>query len=84
MELAALGHEVWVLTRANNRQRIERALESQAGSRRPHFLYFDLPRWTAWWKRGGRRVQLYYYLWQIGALRVARQATFPNTVPKRQ
>jgi len=74
IELAALGHEVWVLTRANNRQRIERALDSQAGGRRPHFLYFDLPRWAAWWKRGGRRVQLYYYLWQIGALRVARQA----------
>lgn len=74
IEIAALGHEVWVLTRANNRQRIERALDSQAGSRQPHFLYFDLPRWAGWWKRGGRRVQLYYYLWQIGALRVARRA----------
>lgn len=74
IELAALGHDVWVLTRANNRQRIERALESHDCARRPTFLYFDLPRWAAWWKRGGQGVQLYYYLWQIGALRVARQA----------
>ncbi|HZM44718.1 MAG TPA: glycosyltransferase family 4 protein [Burkholderiales bacterium] len=74
VELAALGHEVWVLTRANNRQRIERALETLDSVLRPNFLYFDLPRWVAWWKRGGRGVQVYYYLWQIGALRVARRA----------
>jgi glycosyltransferase involved in cell wall biosynthesis len=74
IELAALGHDVWVLTRANNKQSIERAIEAHDGARRPNFLYFDLPRWAAWWKRGGRGVQLYYYLWQIGALRVARDA----------
>jgi hypothetical protein len=73
LELAALGHQVWVLTRANNRERIEHALQSITQQQRPHFVYFDLPRWVAFWKRGGRGVQLYYYLWQIGALGVARQ-----------
>jgi glycosyltransferase involved in cell wall biosynthesis len=74
MELKALGHDVWVLTRANNQSRIERALESVEDARRPNFLYFDLPPWLRWWKRGGHGVRLYYYLWQIGAIRVARRA----------
>ena len=74
IELRALGHDVWVLTRANNQGRIEQALESLDRTRRPNFLYFDLPYWLRWWKRGGHGVRLYYYLWQIGVLRVARQA----------
>ncbi|HKQ25461.1 MAG TPA: glycosyltransferase family 4 protein [Burkholderiales bacterium] len=74
IELRASGHDVWVLTRANNQECIEQALKSLDQTRRPNFLYFDLPHWVRWWKRGGRGVRLYYYLWQIGALQVARRA----------
>lgn len=71
-------HDIWVLTRANNRSVIEAEL-----ARNPvpnlNFVYFDLPRWARWWKRGRREVQLYYYLWQIGAyfvaLRLHREVT---------
>ena len=67
----AKRHDVWVLTRANNRVVIEAEL-----AERPvpnlDFLYYDLPRWARWWKRGGRGVQAYYYLWQLGAARIAR------------
>jgi glycosyltransferase involved in cell wall biosynthesis len=38
-----------------------------------HFVYFDLPRWFRWWKREQRGVQLYYYLWQVGAFYAARR-----------
>ncbi|MEE8533635.1 MAG: glycosyltransferase, partial [Alphaproteobacteria bacterium] len=69
--LARLGHEVWVLTRANNRSPIEAAAPPQAD--RLHFLYYDLPAWARWWKRGGRGVRLYYLLWQWGAYRYARE-----------
>jgi glycosyltransferase involved in cell wall biosynthesis len=66
-------HDLWVLTRANNRPAIEAEL-----TERPvpnlHFLYYDLPWWARWWKRGGRGVQAYYYLWQLGAMKVARAA----------
>lgn len=69
---AAREHEVWVLTRANNREPIETEL-----ARRPqpnlHFVYLDLPTWLRWWKRGQRGVRLYYVLWQIAALRAARR-----------
>ena len=60
----AQHHEVWVITRANNRPTIERALK-QSPHPNLHFVYYDLPGWMSWWKRGGRGVQLYYYLWQL-------------------
>ena len=62
----AQNHEVWVITRANNRQSIEKAL---AVSPLPsaHFIYFDLPRWARFWKKGPRGVHLYYYFWQVAA-----------------
>jgi glycosyltransferase involved in cell wall biosynthesis len=69
---AAKYHEVWVLTRANNSPPIEAEL-----ARNPvpklHFVYYDLPRWARWWKRGQRGMTLYYYLWQLGAYRVAKR-----------
>ena len=65
-------HEVWVVTRANNRGPIEAALrESPCPTLRP--VYHDLPRWAMWWKRGGRGVHVYYYLWQSSLFFVARR-----------
>lgn len=68
----AKHHDVWVLTRANNRLNIEAEM-----ARNPvpnlNFSYYDLPAWASWWKDGGRGVQLYYYLWQAGAYFVARR-----------
>ena len=68
--LARLGHEVWVLTRANNRAPIEAAAPPETNL---HFLYYDLPAWARPWKSGGRGVRLYYLLWQWGAYRYARE-----------
>src|SRR5438094_9800878 len=65
--------EVWVITRANNRGAIE-----QAVAREPlpnaHFVYFDLPRWLRFWKRGQAGILLYYYLWQVGVYFIARKS----------
>ncbi len=63
--------DVWVVTRANNRVAIERALETEP-SEGLRFVYLDLPDWARWWKRGNRGVQLYYYLWQAMAFVRAR------------
>ncbi|HUJ72230.1 MAG TPA: glycosyltransferase family 4 protein [Verrucomicrobiae bacterium] len=57
-------HDVWVVTRENNRQPIEHADAEAAGI---HWVYVDLPKWLRFWKRGGRGIQLYYYLWQLAA-----------------
>lgn len=64
-------HDVWVITRANNRPLIQRTLGDASGGV-PRFSYVDLPRWASWWKRGPRGAQAYYYLWQYAALRTAR------------
>lgn len=64
--------ECWVITRVNNRPAIEKAL---AAHPMPdvHFIYYDLPRWARFWKRGKTGVRLYYYLWQMGVYRLARK-----------
>ena len=68
----AAHHEVWVLTRANNRPVIEAEI-----ARNPvpglHFIYHDLPPWARFWKRGQRGVHLYYYLWQLTAIPLVRR-----------
>lgn len=65
-------HELWVLTRRNNKNSIEQAL-----AREPlpnvRWVYFDLPKFLCFWKSGQRGVQLYYYFWQIGAYFIAKK-----------
>jgi glycosyltransferase involved in cell wall biosynthesis len=65
-------NEVWVITRANNRTRIEQALDKEPMPN-VHWVYFDLPRWLTCWKYGQRGVRLYYYLWQSGAYYVGKR-----------
>lgn len=65
-------HDVWVITRANNRLPIEKALVSHPLPN-VHWVYCDLPLWARFWKRGQRGVHLYYYLWQMGAYFAARK-----------
>jgi glycosyltransferase involved in cell wall biosynthesis len=65
-------HEVWVITRCNNRPTIEKALAA-APMANVHWIYTDLPRWLSFWKKGTRGQRLYYYLWQIRILSLARQ-----------
>jgi glycosyltransferase involved in cell wall biosynthesis len=69
---AARFHEVWVLTRANNRPAIERELRCNPVPNL-HVVYHDLPRWACFWKRGGRGVYPYYLLWQLTALPIVRR-----------
>lgn len=57
-------HEVWLVTRENNVERV-RAAARELGLERLHVEGFDLPRWARWWKRGERGAMLYFYLWQL-------------------
>jgi len=70
LELARLGHDVWVLTRANNQQAIQRA---SPNLRNVSFIYYDLPNWLAKLKKKAPILQFYYFLWQWGAYRTARE-----------
>lgn len=68
-------HEIHVLTRANNREPVEKGLEITGTS--PVFHYYDLPKWLSFWKKKKRGYRFYYYLWQYGAFLKYRK--FINT-----
>lgn len=87
IELARLGHQVWVITRANNQPSIEQELQTNGQYREDgalpkinspfpianlHFVYYDLPPSARWWKKSPGGIYLYYLLWQLGAYRVAK------------
>jgi glycosyltransferase involved in cell wall biosynthesis len=65
----ARHHDIWVITRTNNRPLIEAELarNPQSGL---HFVYWDLPSWAR--ERGRRGAHLHYYLWQLRILGIAR------------
>jgi glycosyltransferase involved in cell wall biosynthesis len=65
--------EVWVITRANNQIVIETALQEINFPHKVHFIYYDLPPYLKFWKRGNRGIHLYYYFWQMGIFFVARR-----------
>ena len=59
-------HDVTVITRSNNRGRIDSGLAGTPGPH-PDFIYYDLPRFLRFLKSKGLPVFIYYLLWQIGA-----------------
>lgn len=64
IESAKKFDNVVVVTRANNKDNIEKEF-SKLEIKNVKFEYFDLPKWLSFWKKGGRGVQLYAYLWEI-------------------
>lgn len=58
----ARSHELWVVTRANNRPVIEAVQDQIPGTL--HFEYHDLPRWRRI-KRWPGGIYIYHYLWQL-------------------
>ncbi len=68
-------HNVWVLTRDNNRDSIESYLRDhpELNMERCHFVYVRLSKILTFWKKGNRGVRLYYWLWQKEAYKVAKK-----------
>lgn len=56
--------DLWVLTRRSNQHAIEPWIAEHPEYSRIHFLYFDLPKWARFWKKGLRGVRTYYNIWQ--------------------
>ncbi|MDR0894960.1 MAG: glycosyltransferase [Prevotellaceae bacterium] len=72
--------ELWVVTRASNRSAIEAWIALHPQYEAIHFLYYDLPRWMRFWKKGLRGVRLYYHLWQIGINRMIARTMQANDI----
>jgi glycosyltransferase involved in cell wall biosynthesis len=56
--------DLWVLTRKSNQHSIEPWIAAHQEYSQIHFLYFDLPKWARFWKKGLRGVRIYYNIWQ--------------------
>lgn len=65
--------ELWVLTRESNRKNIEPWIASHPEYGGIHWLYYDLPGWARWWKKGLRGVRTYYNLWQWQSNRMVKR-----------
>lgn len=61
-------NKVIAITRENNQQHIEKYMKENPSDVYSNitFLYFDLPYWMRFWKKGGRGAMLYYWMWQKG------------------
>jgi glycosyltransferase involved in cell wall biosynthesis len=61
-------NKVFAVTRENNQTAIEKFMIENPSEdyKNITFLYFDLPYWMRFWKKGGRGAMLYYYMWQRG------------------
>lgn len=73
-------YELWVLTRQSNRHTIEPWIAEHPEYGHIHFLYFDLPKWARFWKRGLRGVRTYYNIWQTLADRIVRRTMKENGI----
>ncbi len=73
----AKHNKVIAITRENNREWIEKYQSEHPDARYANitFLYFDLPYWMRFWKKGGRGAMLYYYMWQRGIVSFIRKQT---------
>ncbi len=62
----ARNNKVISITRENNRAAIEQFMVAHPSSifNNITFLYFDLPYWMRFWKRGNKGALLYYWMWQ--------------------
>ena len=65
--------ELWVLTRDSNRPTIEPWIAAHPEFAGIHFLYFDLPKWARFWKKGLRGVRTYYNIWQLCTNRIVKR-----------
>lgn len=74
----AKEYEVTVITRSNNKKLIESVHYSE---RNPviTFCYCDVPKLISFWKKGQKGLHLYYFLWQIIALKYAKKLYKKNS-----
>lgn len=73
VEVASLGHEVWVLTRVESKSSVQAELAQNPSLPPLHFIYYDLPLWMTRIIKGRRSYMIYYRLWQYGAYRFAKR-----------
>ena len=65
--------DVWVLTRKNNQESINKHFISHQKPDTLHFLYYDPPKYLTFWKNKLKGVHFYYAIWQRGVNRIIKK-----------
>ncbi len=67
--------KVIAVTRENNQNQIEKYQAQFPNElyKNIQFIYFDLPYWMRFWKKGSRGAMLYYLMWQYGIVSFIRK-----------
>lgn len=66
--------ELWVLTRANNQEPIEKYFaEHREDDRGVHWVYFDCPDYIKKFKHQMRGVRTYYTIWQLMSNKIVKE-----------
>ncbi len=73
--------DLWVITRANNREPIERWIADNPGYESIHWVYFDLPPRDLKRKHGRKGVHRYYLKWTKASDAVIRKTMETNDIP---
>ena len=73
-ELLKFNNEVYVITRLNNKENIEKEIKKK-NLKNLNFIYFDYPRWFLKIFKGKQNKfsYFYFYIWQIAIYFVAKQ-----------
>ena len=79
VESISKKNKVWVLTRSNNKDKIEKDLHKIDSKENIRFVYIDLPDKLKKWKKGKQGVYVYYILWQIKAFLEAKKISKVQT-----
>ncbi|WP_159038436.1 glycosyltransferase [Brumimicrobium mesophilum] len=74
MQIARFNNVI-AITRENNKEHIEKYMSENPNElyENIQFLYFDLPYWMRFWKKGGRGAMLYYIMWQRGIVQFIKK-----------
>lgn len=72
--------DLWVLTRRSNQYTIEPWIADHPEYSHIRFLYFDLPKWARFWKKGLRGVRTYYNIWQWLTNGIVRRTMQENDI----
>ena len=72
--------DLWVLTRKSNQKTIETWLLENPSFKNINFIYYDLPYYLRFWKKGLRGVRTYYNIWQRVTNNIVKQTMEKNNI----
>lgn len=71
---------LWVLTRNSNKINIETWINKNPSYKNITFIYYDMPYFLRFWKKGLRGVRIYYNFWQLLTNKIVKKTMIQNNI----